>query len=488
MAMAENRRLVWSAALLGGLLAGVALPPLGCPPLLWLALLPLWSFGPGPAALWAGVAVLVSHRWLLWLHPLDWIGVPLPLSLPLCVLLWLLLGLLGAGLVALWRALVGRMGAARWSVGLLASALWGLGEVWMAKGPLFWVGLGAVALPGDRALAGLAQWVGAGGLAALQLVLAWGLWRLVLSGWQGRPGLWRGGVAWLLLVALLHGLGWQQLQRSALADPEAPWLSVMVLQPDIPTRDKFSWSQQQALERRLRQAQVDAEAKGADLLVLPEGALALGQGLPAPGAVEVLSGGFRQEEVELRSSVLRFPPQALEAASAIDKHRLVPLGEWVPGGAFFRWAGLSAVGGVDPGPTSRLFRRSEGNLAVAICYEIADGVGLIGASKDGAGWILASANLDPYPPFLQQQFQALSQLRAIEARRWLVSAANTGPSLAVAPSGELSQQLTPGKPGTLLVRIQLRDGQTPYARVGEWPLLLLGSLGATATRSRLRHP
>ena len=485
--MAENRRLVWIGALLAGLLAGAALPPLGAPPLLWLALVPLWALGPGPAALWAGAAVLLSHRWLLWLHPLDWIGVPLPLSLPLCLLLWLALGLLGAGLVCLWRGLVGRLGAGRWSVALLGSALWGLGEVWMAKGPLFWLGLGAVALPGDRALAGLAQWVGAGGLAAVQLLLAWGLWRLLAAWWEGRRGLWRGGLTWLLVVALLHGLGWQQLQRSALADPAAPWLSVLVLQPDIPTREKFSWTQQRALERRLRQAQTEAEAQSADLLVLPEGALALGQGLPAPGAVEVLSGGFRQEEIELRSSVLRFPPGGLEAEGAIDKHRLVPLGEWVPGGSLLRWAGLSAVGGVESGSESRLLRRPAGDLAVAICYEIADGAGLIGASQAGAGWILASANLDPYPRLLQQQFQALSQLRAIEASRWLVSAANSGPSLVVQPDGGLGVSLAPMQPGTLLVRLQLRSGGTPYGRLGEWPLLLAAAVGFVASRSRMRQ-
>ena len=485
--MAENRRLVWIGALLSGLLAGAALPPWGSPPLLWLTLVPLWALGPGPAALWAGAAVLLSHRWLLWLHPLDWIGVPLPLSLPLCLVLWLALGLLGAALVSLWRGVVGRLGAGRWSVALFGSALWGLGEVWMAKGPLFWLGLGSVALPGDRALAGLAQWVGAGGLAAVQLLLAWGLWRLLAAWWEGRRGLWRGGLAWLLAVALLHGLGWQQLQRSALADPVAPWLSVLVLQPDIPTREKFSWTQQRALERRLREAQAKAEAQGADLLVLPEGALALGQGLPAPGAVEVLGGGFRQEGIELRSSVLRFPPGELEAEGAIDKHRLVPLGEWVPGGSLLRWAGLSAVGGVEPGPASRLLRRPSGDLAVAICYEIADGAGLIGASQAGAGWILASANLDPYPRLLQQQFQALAQLRAIEASRWLVSAANSGPSLVVRPDGGLGASLAPMQPGTLLVRLQLRSGGTLYGRLGEWPLLLAAAGGIVASRSRVRQ-
>ncbi|NDF62854.1 MAG: apolipoprotein N-acyltransferase, partial [Synechococcaceae bacterium WBB_3_034] len=137
MAMVCNRPLWWwCAALAGGALAGVALPPLGCPPLLWLALVPLWGLGPAAAGLWGAMAVLVSHRWLLWLHPLDWVGVPLPLSLPLCVLLWAGCGLLAAALVGGWRWLVQRLGAERWPVALFAAVLWGLVEVLLARGPL----------------------------------------------------------------------------------------------------------------------------------------------------------------------------------------------------------------------------------------------------------------------------------------------------------------------------------------------------------------
>ena len=142
---------------------------------------------------------------------------------------------------------------------------------------------------------------------------------------------------------------------------------------------------------------------------------------------------------------------------------------------------------MEPGPASRLLQRPQGDVAVAICYEIADGAGLIGASRAGAGWILASANLDPYPLLLQQQFQALSQLRAIEASRWLVSSANTGPSLVVRPDGALGQALPPMHPGTLLVRFQVRSNQTPYGRCGEWPLLLTAGAGLVASRSRVRQ-
>ncbi|WP_235300086.1 hypothetical protein [Synechococcus sp. GFB01] len=40
--MGTDRRTLLACCLVGGGLAGLALPPLGAPPLLWLALLPLW--------------------------------------------------------------------------------------------------------------------------------------------------------------------------------------------------------------------------------------------------------------------------------------------------------------------------------------------------------------------------------------------------------------------------------------------------------------
>jgi apolipoprotein N-acyltransferase len=329
-------------------------------------------------------------------------------------------------------------------------------------------------LPGDRALAGLAQLVGAGGLAMLQLLIAWGLWQGCTR--RRAAGRWLAG--WMLALVLLHALGWQQLRANPAGDRAAKPERVMVLQPAIPTREKFSWIQQRSLQKQLLAALEQAQQRQADLLVLPEGALALGQELPTPPALEVLSGGFRQQGIELRSALLQFPPGASQAQGALDKHRLVPLGEWIPGSGLLGWAGLSAVGGVSPGEASRLLPRADGALAVAICYELSDGASLVSASRHGAGWILASANLDPYPLQLQQQFRALAQLRAIEASRWLVSAANTGPSLVVNPEGVVLEQLRSGQPGTLLSTVIPRDRITPYARWGELPLLLLAAAAA----------
>ncbi len=511
-------------AFLAGALAGVALPPLGMPLLLWPSLALLWSLAGDPpeppilagkaaaaaqgrpqrwgqrwgGLLWGLGAVLVSHRWLLWLHPLDWIGVPLPLSLPICLSLWLGCGALGGALVQLWLLLARRLGAEQAATALLAASLWGLTEVLLAGGPLFWIGLGGSALPGDRPLAGLASLGGAGLVAAAQLLIGWSLWRLLRHG-----GAWRRSLSLALLLLIgSHGLGLaallgrESLHGQGLRGVEAPLPAgmpveerLLLLQPAIPTREKFESASQQRLLAQLLAAQRRAAALLAadqpeidprlSALLLPEGALSLDQPLPEAPPLEVLSGGFRREGLELRSSLLRFPPGSREPLGWIDKHRLVPLGEWVPLASLWRWSGLSAVGGLEPGPPSRLLDRPAGPIGVAICYEMADGRALARASQQGARWLLASANLDPYPPLLQEQFLALGRLRAIETGRWLVAVANTGPSVVVDAAGRVQQRLPAGKPAEAVFSLAQRSALTPYDRWGEGPLLTLLLVGAS---------
>jgi apolipoprotein N-acyltransferase len=486
--MGNDRLRGWGLAAAGGLLAGLALPPLGWPPLLWLAVAGLWAL-PGSAVgarggvLWGGAAVLVSHRWLLGLHPLDWIGVPAPLSLPLAAALLAICALAGAVLVGLWVGLARRLDPRRPSSALLLSVGWGLAEVALAKGPLFWIGLGAAALPGDRPLAGLAALGGSGLLAAVHLLLGWCLWRCCTAPQRQR---WLAVTVAALLLS--HGLGAAFLGAAPAQGRGRE--RVLVLQPAIPTREKFAWAQQQRLQQRLAAALVEARQRRAAVVLLPEGALGLEPQLEEGAAVELISGGFHSLEVagepEQRSALLRFAQGERQASSWLHKHRLVPLGEWVPLAGLIRWSGLSAVGGLQPGPSSRLLLRPAGAIAGAICYELSDGAALATATRQGAGWLLASANLDPYPLMLQQQFQALAQLRAIETGRWLVSAANTGPSLLVSARGEVVASLPPGRAATGVFDLPRLEGLTPYDRWGEAPLLLLlAGAGVRRWRSSL---
>jgi len=445
---------------------------------LWLALALLWAQAhrPWTGLVWGFTALAVSHRWLLALHPLDWIGVPAPLSLPLCVLLLALISALAGGLVWGWLALARSLDPRRPSSAVLLVLLWGLAESLLARGPLFWLGLGSAALPGDRPLAALAALGGSGLVAALQLGVGWLLWRLALG--QGR-------LRWLLgllaVVVVGHGTGAAVLASLPLTAVDGAAVSparerVMVLQPAIPTRQKFEPAQRLALQRRLAAALELGRRQGAQLLVLPEGALGLDPLLAEPAPIELISGGFRWHEgadvVEQRSSLLRFARGEQVPSSWLDKHRLVPLGEWVPGAWLMRWSGLSAVGGVQPGEPSRLLQRPGGWLAAAICYELSDGAALAAAVRDGAQWLLVSANLDPYPELLQRQFTALAQLRALETGRWLVSAANTGPSQLISARGEVVSALPPGRVETALFAVPLLRQQTLYDRLGDSLLVL----------------
>ena len=495
-----NHRRFWAlAAIAGGVLAGVALPPVGWPWLLWPALALLWAVAGSPhrgtalmaACLWGAAAVLVSHRWLLWLHPLDWIGVPAPLSLPLCLVVWGFCGGVGGLLVAAWVDLVRPLDPTRLDTALVAALGWGLAEVLLARGPLFWLGLGASALPGDPALAALAALAGAGAIAALQVLIGWGLWRaLQLGALRGRP---RALALPLALLLLAHGPGWA-LALAPGRGGDGASENVMVVQPAIPTRHKFEAGSQRRLLKQLDQAlaslqgsaslasrsaagpgsagSAGPEGVSVPVVVLPEGALPLGQPLPRAATAEVLAGGFRQQDGSVRSSVLRFGPGERYASGAVDKHRLVPLGEWVPLARLVRWSGLSAVGGLEGGAASRLLARPAGAIGVAICYELADGTALAQASRDGARWLLASANLDPYPKALQSQFTALARLRAIETGRWLVGVANTGPSLVVDASGQVRSTLPLGIAALQTVTVRQRQSLTAYDRWGNGPLVL----------------
>ena len=158
----------------------------------------------------------------------------------------------------------------------------------------------------------------------------------------------------------------------------------------------------------------------------------------------------------------------------------MPIGEWVPGGEWLQWSGLSAVGGLQPGNGSRLLDLPNpiGPIAGAICYELADGSSLATAVKEGAEWILTVANLDPYPLQLQQQFLALAQLRAIETGRWLLSVGNTGPTAVLDATGKKWKGLEFKKPDIAAMKLKRRTKLTFYDQFNQLPLLSMLAISA----------
>ena len=289
-------------------------------------------------------------------------------------------------------------------------------------------------------------------------VLGWGLWQISRRGGQGWP-------LWITSVVLPHVLGAQLLAPpAAFAD-----LRLAVWQPAVPTREKFTPERQQRFGGQLAGALQQADALGAQALVAPEGTLPShwrpsADGLPVP----LIGGGFRWVRGQQRSSLLLAMPDHPRPEVLLDKHRLVPLGEWLPPLPAGFAQGLSAVGGLEAGPPSRLAPTVFGPVGVAICYELSNGRALATAAAEGADWLLSIANLDPYPGLLQRQFLALAQLRAIESGRDLLSVGNTGPTAVVRADGAVQRLLPPNQEGVALAELQRRTQRSAYGRLVGW--------------------
>ena len=150
-----------------------------------------------------------------------------------------------------------------------------------------------------------------------------------------------------MIIVFLHLFG--GLTNPIIRNSEFP---VAIWQTNIPTREKLKIDDAFIKEKQSI-AQEYALANQAKLLVAPEGTLSNNFYLPKGIKVNTLAGGFRNYNNELRSSLLGFQIGDKSSTSFIDKNRLVPLGEKIPGflNSFSR--GLSAVGGIQPGSDSR---------------------------------------------------------------------------------------------------------------------------------------
>ena len=464
---------------LGGILGGISVSTH-----FWLIFMPislflLWKGSEKRIAnfLWGFFFVLISHSWLYDLHPLTWLGFSWLTSLIFTISILLLCSFFGGALVFLWGRLVETI---LWQEDVFKmkilplflkvfflSLTWGVGELLLSQTPFFWIGLGESLVPGDIYLAGLARWIGASGLCVLQILI--GFWIFFSHGrWRRKIHFKKIFVLGLLVITILHLLGGftTPIERNY----EFP---VAIWQTNIPTREKLKIDDR-FIKEKISIAQKYALANKAKLLVAPEGTLSSNFYLARESEVNMLAGGFRNFNSELRSSLLGFQIGDQSFTSFIDKNRLVPLGEKVPRFLVSFSRGLSALGGIQPGSDSRFFdSKFTPPLAAAICYEISDGLKIRKAINRGAELIITSANLDPYPTKLYNQFLSLARLRSIENKKDNLLVSNTGPSGLVGDNGKIIQLLDFNVEQNEIVFPVFSTENTFYTKFGDKPILLL---------------
>ncbi len=285
-----------------------------------------------------------------------------------------------------------------------------------------------------------------------------------------------------LLLVLLYG-AWRIPQVTA-EIAAAPPFTVGVVQGNLlldEKRQRDLFDSNVARYRRLSAGLSPAP----DLLVWPETVVEWGipletptlkgfdpyPGAPAPllfGAVAYRDLGRRHTEW-YNSAFLRQPDGSI--GGRYDKIVLMPFGEFIPFASMFPWL-------KDLSPNTGDFQAGAGpvvmpvsgdaRVGALICYEdllsghvrrtVAQGATLLVAMTNDA-WFGESAAL--------HEHDSLALWRAVENRRYLVRATNTGLSSVTDALGRTIATLPKHAPAAEAVGVPLLSGTTPYQRFGD---------------------
>ncbi len=162
-----------------------------------------------------------------------------------------------------------------------------------------------------------------------------------------------------------------------------------------------------------------------------------------------------------------------DAPSFVHKSKLVPGVEIIPFSNYFPfledWSidngGTSVSLGVEPEP--KILQTASFRFAPVVCYESVYGEWVAEQCRKGAQLICVATNdgwWGDTPGY--KQHMSFSRLRAIENRRWVVRAANTGISCFINQRGDVLQATGWWVPAHIRQVINLNDEMTFYTRYG----------------------
>jgi apolipoprotein N-acyltransferase len=158
------------------------------------------------------------------------------------------------------------------------------------------------------------------------------------------------------------------------------------------------------------------------------------------------------------------------------KQHLLPFGETMPlkpfSGFVLNKLGLKLGGFTSGGDNQPLLNAAGYSFITSICYEdvfgelaihdLSSAAYLVNVTNDG--WF--GNSIEPH------QHAQIARMRALETGRFLLRATNTGLTAIVAPNGKMIQQLPLFEVGVLSGEITPMGGLTPYAHLGDKPVLM----------------
>ena len=382
-----------------------------------------------------------------------------------------------AGAVRQWLVLPSLWVLLEWVRGWALS-----GFPWLALGYAFT----------DSPLAPWAPILGVYGLTWCAVLLAAsveGLWR---PGIGARARL-LAGAAMLLLVLAPFGLA-----RLSFTTPAGAPIPVAVVQGAVPQDEKWIEGNREATLERYANLTA-TQAWGAHLIVWPEAAIPM-LSTELTDFFRALREAGQRHSADFAIGQLRYDPQTDQYHNGLlvmnaqgegwyYKRRLVPFGEFFPVPPFVRsWMRLMSLPYSDmtPGSEDQPILHAAGQpLGLTICYEDAYGSEQRAVLREATLLVNVTNNAWYGDSTAPHQHLQIARMRALEAQRYLVRAANDGVSAVIGSHGEVIARLPQFKPGVLRAEVVPRAGLTPYARLGNYPMLLGAALMlALAVRRR----
>ena len=434
---------------------------------------------------------------LYWFICMAWsAGIPVFLSvlawLLLCLYLCLYFGLFGVGVVYFTRFGAGiRL--------FLLAAFWVVLEFireHLLSG-FGWLGLGYAPyryLP----LIQIADITGVFGISYLVVLVNLCIKEIILR---------RGKLTWVLaratavtVLLIIAVLMYGQIRLNTLRDTPAEKVVLTIVQPNIDQQTKWypsAWPE--IMDELLTLTRRAVQHASADLVLWPETSFP-GYLWEDPQGFErlknfvrhtgrpLLFGVVTSQNGSIYNSALMLSSSG-QVIGKYDKRHLVPFGEYLPLRQVLPFLGaLIPIADFTPGTKLTRFPipgKKGGVFSVVICFEdtVARVVG--GFVRNGAHLLINLTNdawfMDTHEPMLHLQ---AAVFRAVENRRALVRAANTGISCVVEPTGNITSRLADAQgketfiPGSVTTQAGLSDTLTLYTRYGDiFSVICLAAVG-----------
>jgi len=162
------------------------------------------------------------------------------------------------------------------------------------------------------------------------------------------------------------------------------------------------------------------------------------------------------------------------------KQKLVPFGEYVPLQDMLR--GLISffdlpMSDFARGPGDQALLQAKGyRIAPFICYEVVYPEFAAGLSAQSDLLLTVSNDTWFGTSIGPLQHMQMTQMRALEAGRWMIRATNNGLSGLINPFGQITAKIPQFQPGVLYGEVTPMHNLTPYLQWRSWPLAILSLL------------